>query len=207
MSGATTVECTKRAHEALAPVLEEAREHVIIGAEVKPSTSLMAELIALGFLSLIRAHMLKADGKPLGELAPKLSSEIIAPYLSQAAEKLDNACAPALDNPSAQRANMVPLRPHPRTVLALKAIASAPGLGSRQVGRAVGIEDNSGHISGLLRRFEQRGLIENASSRQAGSAQRAWFLTPYGQRILRILTGSFSGARWLEDSEQVEASA
>ncbi len=219
MSGATTLKCTERAHNALAPVLEEASEHVIVGAQIKPSSGLIAELLILGALSVIRAHMLRAEGKPLSELAPKLRSEILDPYLGQAAEKLDSAHElgdahtklgahePELRQQISERAEMVPLRPHPRTVLALKAIASAPGLGSRQVGRAVGIEDNSGHISGLLRRFEQRGLIENASSPQAGSAQRAWLLTPYGQRILEILSDGFSDARWPEGSEQQRASA
>jgi hypothetical protein len=206
VSGATTVKCTERVHDALRPVLEEARENVIVGAEIKPSTWLIAELVVLGSLSVIRAHMLKAEDQPLSELAPSLISEIIDPYLSQAAEKIDNACDCAPSKQIARRAEMVPIRPHPRTVLALRAIASAPGLGTRAVGRAVGI-DNSGQISGLLRRFEQRGLIENASSRQAKSGQRAWFLTPYGHRILEILTASFSTARWLEESEQVQASA
>ena len=37
--GATAGECVRRVQEALAPVLSEAREQIIIGAELRPSTA------------------------------------------------------------------------------------------------------------------------------------------------------------------------
>ena len=177
-SGAAVAKCSQRVYDALAPVFQQARETVIVGAQIKPPPRLIAELVVLACLSVIRARMLRADGRPLNELERSLSCEIVDPYLRRAAEKLDD------EDQTPQRAEMVPIRPHPRTIPALSAIASAPGLNSGEVGREVGIE-NSGHVSGLLRRFERRGLIENAAPRQARSAERAWFLTPYGQRILR----------------------
>ena len=202
MSGAATAKCTERVHAALLPVFEQARESVIVGAKIKPPSRLLAELVVLGSLSLIRAHMLKTDSGSLSELWPSLASEILGPYLGRAAERLDGAGSPGVP----QRAEMVPVRPHPRTVPALSVIASAPGLNTKQVGRAVGI-DNSGHIASILRRFEQRALIENAAARPGRSRERAWLLTPYGQRILEILTSSFNRARWLEESELAQVSA
>ncbi len=89
---------------------------------------------------------------------------------------------------------MVPIRPHSRTIQALRVIASAPRLSSREVGRAIGIDNNSGHISTLLHRLEQRGLIENASSHQAGRQSHTWFLTPYGARVLEVVAHSYAAA-------------
>jgi hypothetical protein len=202
LSGTATAECTEKLHGALLPVLEQARESVIVGAQIKPPSRLIAELVVLGSLSLIRAEMLSAEERSLAELCPALCAEILEPYLSRAAQRLDHPGSAGVP----QRAEMVPLRPHPRTVPALSVIASAPGLNTKQVGRAVGIE-NSGHIASILRRFQERGLIENAASRPARRGERAWLLTPYGQRILEILTSSFNRARWLDQSELSQVSA
>jgi hypothetical protein len=207
VSGTTTLTCTRRLHDALAPVLEAARDEVIVGAEVKPSSWLIAELIVLACLSLIRAQMLKARQRPLTELAPSLQTQVIEPYLGRAAQQAEHAGdLPGDRGKLPPRAEVVPIRPHPRTVLALQVIASAPGLSTRQIGGAVGI-DNSGHRSGLMHRLAQRGLIENASMREARSARHAWFLTPYGQRILEILDASSSTAHQLEESGQLKARA
>jgi hypothetical protein len=89
--------------------------------------------------------------------------------------------------------------------LALRAIAMVPRLSTLAVGRAVGIE-NSGHILGLLRRLDKRGLIENANPEVAREGH-AWLLTPYGQRILELFAASFSTARSSEESEQLKARA
>jgi hypothetical protein len=202
VSGAATEACTERLHVALLPVFEQARESVIVGAQVKPPSRLIAELVLLGCLSLIRAEMLSSEERSLTELSPALCTEILAPYLNRAAERLDHPGSVGVP----QRAEMVPLRPHPRTVPALSVIAAAPGLNTKQVGLAVGI-DNSGHIASILRRFEQRALIENAAPRPGRSRERAWLLTPYGQRILEIITSSFNRARWLKESELAQVSA
>jgi hypothetical protein len=60
----------------------------------------------------------------------------------------------------------------------LRVIACAPRSSSREVGRAIGIDNNSAHISGLLRRLEQRVLIENASSRQTARQPSSWLPSP-----------------------------
>ena len=196
VGGATARECVRRVQEALAPVLSEAREQIIIGAELRPSTALIAELVTLGVLSVIRAGILRGD--PLLELESPLMLHIIEPYLGRGAERADRAAQP---QPQPQpgklaypRTEMVPIRPHPRTIQALRAIAEAPRLSSREVGRAVGIENNSGHISMLLHRLEQRGLIANASSRRGGRQPHTWFLTPYGARVLEVVARSYAAA-------------
>jgi len=99
---------------------------------------------------------------------------------------------------------MVPIRPHPRTIQALRVIGSAPRLSSREVGRAVGIDNNSGHISMLLRRLQQRGLIEDASSRQSGRHSHTWYLTPYGARVLEVLAQTLTAASRHEHEQPLQ---
>ena len=95
LSGAATAACTEKLHAALLPVLEQARESVIVGAKIKPPSRLLAELVVLGSLSLIRARMLSAEERSLSELCPALCAEILAPYLGRAAQRLDESAAPA----------------------------------------------------------------------------------------------------------------
>jgi hypothetical protein len=195
LSGAFVPACIKRLHVPLAPVLLQAREQIIIGAEVRPSTWLIAELVLLGVLSTIRSQMLRGKERPLSELAPSLMANVVEPYLGRGAAKADlSATSPSAAGGATEiepRVEVVPIRPHPRTLLALRAICMVPRLSTLAVGRAVGIE-NSGHILGLLRRLQKRGLIENANPKVAREGH-AWLLTPYGQRILELVTGSVEG--------------
>lgn len=194
VGGAGTQECTRRVHAALLPVLEAAREEIIIGAEVRPSTWLIAELLTLAVLSVMRVRMLRPDGKPLAELAPELMENIVEPYLAKGTARIDER-RDGRARSDAERTEMVPLRPHPRPMQALRAIAAAPQLSSREVGRAVGVDNNSGHITQLLGRLEKRGLIENASSRRVERERSTWFLTPYGQRVLEVVSKTYRQAR------------
>ena len=187
VGAATTVQCVRQVQVALAPVLVQAREEIIIGAEVRPPAGLIAELLTLAVLSVIRAAMLKGDGEPLVGLAPSLLRHVVEPYLGRGAQRADRAGQSGAGAAAAERAEMVPIRPHQRTIQALQVIALTPRLSGREVGRAVGIENNSGHISTLLYRLQQRGLIENAGSRESKHQPQAWLLTPYGHRILQIL--------------------
>ena len=61
VGGANTQECTRRVHQGLHPVLEEAREEIIIGAEIRPPTWLIAELLTLAVLSALRARLLRSE--------------------------------------------------------------------------------------------------------------------------------------------------
>jgi AcrR family transcriptional regulator len=201
------LEYTGRVQDALADVLREGRGEVILGAELAPSTELIAELVTLGVLSVVRARLLKGQGAPLVELAPELMSFILVPYLGRGAAKADLAQKPGSAGESWPRAVVVPIRPHPRTMLALRVIASAPRLSNRQVAAAVGIQTEGGHSSELLKPLEQRGLIENASLGRAPREPNAWLLTPYGHRVLEVITDSFAAARRREAQEGVPGRA
>lgn len=80
------------------------------------------------------------------------------------------------------------LRSTYRTARVLTAIAANPGASNRAVAAAAGIEDE-GQASRLLKRLEDRGLIENtvsARDRQPGVAN-AWRLTARGVEAERAM--------------------
>jgi len=194
--GALAGECVRRVHGALGVVLEEGRGEVIVGADINPSTALIAELVTLGGLSLIRASMLRRPNTPLVDLAPLLMSSIVVPYLGPGAVKadlrgcVDRAAAAVSEVPA--RAAVVPIRPQPHSLLALNVLASAPFSSNPELAAAVGMD--SKQVSKALRLFEQRGLVENACSGLAPREPNAWLLTLYGHRILELITDSFVAA-------------
>jgi hypothetical protein len=192
-------ECTRRVHDGLAEVLEAGRGEVIVGADVAPSTELIAELVTLAVFSVVRARMLRGRRTRLVELAPALMRFIVVPYLGRGATKADLVGSPAAESES--RAVVVPIRPHHRTMLALHVILSTPRLSDREVATAVGINPEGGFRSELLRPLEQRGLIENASPGRAPREPKAWLLTLYGLRVLEVIADSFAAARRREEAE------
>jgi hypothetical protein len=194
--GARASECVRRVHNALGVVLEEGRGEVIVGADIDPPTALIAELVTLGGLSLIRASMLRQPNTPLVDLAPLLMSSIVVPYLGRGAAKADRCAEVDLTAAAASevpvRAEVVPIRPQPHTLLALNVLASAPFSSNPEMAAAVGL--GSKQASKALRLFEQRGLIENARSGLEPCEPNAWLLTPYGRRVLELIAESFAAA-------------
>jgi len=188
--GPAARDCTQRLQHALPDVLSAARDQVVIGDRLEPPAELIAELLATAVFSVIRGHMLRGPGRPLAALAPSLMSGIVAPYLGRGAARADRSSNEPCEGQSPPRPEVVPIRPHPRPVLALKAIASTPALSNEEVGVAVGIDrEASGQIAKLLKPLQRRGLIENASLATRPGEPNAWLLTPYGHRALQLLTG------------------
>jgi hypothetical protein len=198
-------ECARRVHQALGEVLREGRGEVIVGAELAPPTELIAELVTLAVFSVIRGRMLKGQRRPLVELAPVLMRFIVVPYLGRGAVKADLAGTPEVD--SGSRAVVVPIRPHPRTMLALELIVSRPRLSDCELAAALGVNPEGCFRSELLRPLEQRGLIENASPCRAPREPKAWLLTPYGHRVLEVIADSFAAAYRREAAEGVPGRA
>ncbi|HME02233.1 MAG TPA: hypothetical protein VKG38_04285 [Solirubrobacteraceae bacterium] len=193
--GAAAAHCTRRVHSALAEVLAEARGEVVLGGKLEPPAELIAELLATAVFSVIRAQMLKGQGRPLAQLASSLMSFIVVPYLGRGAVRADRASSHPADEPAHSRPEVLPIRPHPRPVRALEVIASRPHLSSRELGIAVGIEEESGgQVAKLLKPLKQRGLIETASLNRRRAEPNAWLLTPYGRRALQLLSAGPFGA-------------
>jgi DNA-binding MarR family transcriptional regulator len=166
-----------------------------------------------GVFSVIRTSLLEGDGAKLVELAPSLMGFIVAPYLGQAAARLELEGRPArrghttiprdtvlARSPELTRAATIartselPIRVTHRTTLVLHAIERTPYANNREIARAAGIADE-GQASKLLARLEQRGVIENVGVGPARGEPNAWLLTPSGRRAIDLISGRFaSGA-------------
>ena len=161
-------------------------------AESMPEPRLTAELLIGGVLSVIRARLSgpEGDARALAEMLPSLMSLIALAYLGQA----DASAELAADGPDPSRVPQLPLAsagasPVPvtyRTALVLGAIARAPRSSNREIAAAAGLGDE-GQTSHLLRRLAQRGLIEKVSPRNGSRREKAWLLTPCGQRVIELL--------------------
>lgn len=196
LDGVALLECAQRLEDVLSEVLQEAREELIIGAELAPPAALIAELSAIAVHSVIRRKMLTGSADKLVDLAPSLMTHIAAPYLERGAARADLIGGAAGASAAPVEAKVIPIRPHPRVMAALRSIASAPGSSSREVAIAVGLgAKDRRQTSNLLRRLEQRGLIETANPGRARHEHSSWLLTPYGHRVFGIIADSFAAMR------------
>jgi len=188
------------------------RGAVVVAKGPAPPPGLTSELVVGGVFSVIRTSLLEGDGTKLVELAPSLMGFIVAPYLGQAAARLEldgrparrgqsvpreAAVAPAPELPRAAaiaRTSELPIRVTHRTTLVLHAIERTPYANNREIAQAAGIADE-GQASKLLARLEQRGVIENVGVGPARGEPNAWLLTPSGRRAIDLISGRFaSGA-------------
>jgi hypothetical protein len=187
--GAAAPECNQRLHGVLVKLLNEGRGKEIAGEGLLSPPVLMAELIAGGVFSAIRARMLAQDGCALVELSPSLMAFMLAPYLGPAATRVELAGSSAASEASRPAHLPLPL-PIPvtyRTTLVLRAIASTPLSSNREIARAAGLTDE-GQTSHLLRRLQRRGLIEHVTPHGGSRRKKAWLLTPCGRRVVELLS-------------------
>ncbi len=169
-------------------------------ASVVPS-SLVAEGVVGGVLSVIRSRLAEKTHEPLLELTNPLMSMIVLPYLGAAAARRE------LERPtpvsSGRREGEVLLsdpfkdagmRLTYRTVRVLMAIAQQPQASNRQVGETAGITDQ-GQISKLLARLERIGLITNTGIHPGMGAPNSWTLTEDGERIAQSIRTNTEGGQ------------
>jgi hypothetical protein len=164
------------------------------------SPALMAELIAGGVFSVIRARILEGNGHdtPLVELAPSFVAFILAPYIGQTVTRAELAghsaaaegCSRTAELPTAQLPLRLPIQVTYRTTLVLRAIARVPLSSNREIAQAAGMTDE-GQTSHLLRRLGRRGLIAHVTPQSGSRRKKAWLLTPCGRRVIEPL--SFGG--------------
>ncbi len=185
-------EPARRVRGVLAGLMEERNGDAISGEKLAPSPALTAELVLGGVFSVIGARMCEpeASARALVELAPSLISFIAVVHLGQAAASAELAGGyAAADDASAWGVERLVAPPVPvsqRTTLVLSAIARAPRSSNREIAGAAGLGDE-GQTSHLLRRLEQRGLIEKVRPRSGSRRENAWLLTPCGQRVIELL--------------------
>jgi hypothetical protein len=146
-----------------------------------PASELTAELVVGGVFSVLQSRMLENPRQPFAELAPSLTAFVTAPYPGSSPGSDVGLAGTANDVKG--EAQQLPVRTTYRTTRVLDAIGDSPGLSNRDIADAAGLTDE-GQTSRLLRRLEQRGLVQNVGVGHAYGGANAWLLTAYGQRVL-----------------------
>jgi AcrR family transcriptional regulator/DNA-binding MarR family transcriptional regulator len=162
------------------------------------ATSLTAEGLIGGALSVVHARLLSARQGSFTELLNPLMSMIVLPYLGSVAARKElkrpvakgSAVRTAsVDNPLCN----LGMRLTYRTVRVLSAVAANPGCSNRLIGDASGVGDQ-GQISKLLTRLHRLGLIENGTDGSSRSERNAWELTAHGKEVADVVAGRVTHA-------------
>jgi hypothetical protein len=133
-----------------------------------------------GVVAVLRRRILERSGEPFVDLAPSLMAFIMAQYPGANA---NCAVDPLVADDHAQsQLQRLPMRVTYRTTRVLDAIGESPGLSNRDIAESAGLSDE-GQTSRLLRRLEQRGLVQNVGVGHAYGGANAWLLTAYGERV------------------------
>jgi hypothetical protein len=176
---ALALRCRARVLGVLSGLLDDGAPQAC--GELTGSPELTSELMAAGVFASVRSRVLMGEGGSLVGLAPPLMAFIVAPYLGQAAARLELEGRPEpFEERGAGGRRLYVTR---RTRLVLRAIEAAPRSSNREVAQAAGLVDE-GQASKLLHRLAGRGLIENVGSGQAGGRSNAWVLTSRGEQAL-----------------------
>jgi AcrR family transcriptional regulator len=194
-AGPAVAERRRRVLDGLAAVVDGGRSESKTGAEPPPLTG---QSTVGGAVSVIHAHVLEGNPRPLIELLNPLMSMIVHPYLGGAAARLE--LDRQVPEPKSARNDCVPKRARDpfkdlpiritfRTARVLAVIAAQPGASNRQIGDAAGVPDQ-GQISKLLSRLAGYGLIENHGEGHAKGEPNAWTLTERGQAIQETIAGT-----------------
>jgi hypothetical protein len=146
-----------------------------------PASELTAELVVGGVFSVLQARMLENPEEAFAELEPSLTAFVTAPYPGSG--RTPDVGRAGTGNEAASPAQRLPVRTTYRTTRVLSAIGDSPGLSNREIADAAGLTDE-GQTSRLLRRLDQRGLVENVGLGHTHGGANAWLLTPYGERVL-----------------------
>jgi AcrR family transcriptional regulator len=157
----------------------------------RPST-LTAEGVVGGALSIIQTRLLEADREPLTELVNPLMGMIVLPYLGLPAVGRELEHSPSKSREAAAPRSSDPLRTVGmrltyRTVCVLLSVAAQPGSSNREIAVASGIADQ-GQISKLLGRLEGLGLVCNEHAEPGRGSPNAWKLTRKGEHVGQALS-------------------
>ncbi len=142
------------------------------------SSSLIAEMVVGGVVSVVQSQLLERTTNPLVELAPSLMAFILGLYQR--------------NGRGVSEREHLPVRPTYRTTRVLEAVSAAPRSNNREIADAAGLRDQ-GQTSKLLSRLEQRGLVENVGLGAAYGEPNEWLLTAAGGRVLEAAPGLSAG--------------
>jgi DNA-binding IclR family transcriptional regulator/AcrR family transcriptional regulator len=175
----------------------------VLDDERAPSRSypppLTAQAVVSGALGVLDERLSKPNPGALLELSNPLMSFIALPFLGAHAAR--GELRRPVDATSAVE-HSVPLGllqdpgeglSHHRTVLVLRVLADEPGLSNWEVARRVGVTDQA-HMSRILARMGQLGLICNARRARSPAHANAWQLTAAGEQLEAVITREATAA-------------
>jgi hypothetical protein len=175
----------KRRHQPLQPLLRvlvtETQAQASASGWFVPWPELTADLVVGGITSVLRTCIREGACEPFMELVPSLMGFIMAQYPGSSTNV--TAAGTASGNDVGSRLQRLPVRVTYRTTRVLDAIGDSPGMNNRDIADAAGLTDE-GQTSRLLRRLEERGLVQNVGVGHTYGGANAWLLTAYGQRVL-----------------------
>ena len=145
-----------------------------------PWSELTAELVVGGVVAVLRKRIREESDNPFVELAPSLMAFIMAQHPGANANL--NAEHTTAANGAESQLQRLPVRVTYRTTRVLDAVGESPGLSNRDIAEAAGLADE-GQTSRLLRRLEERGLVQNVGLGHTYGGANAWLLTAYGERV------------------------
>jgi DNA-binding MarR family transcriptional regulator len=187
VEGLAALECQRRLQDVLGALLREGRGREIARSEFR-TTAFTSELILGGVFSVIRTRMLDEERGGLVELAPPLMAFIVAQYLGSPLARVELSETSTAAGDAASPSGELPILFTHRTTLVLRAIAALPRSSNAAIARAAGLTDE-GQMSKLLKRLEQRGLIEHVTPQRGSRRLKAWLITPTGRRVLLSFGG------------------
>lgn len=179
----------------LARILEQGRKT----GKAEDVSTLVAEGIVGGVLSVIQTRLTNTDREPLISLTNELMSMILLPYLGPAAARRELKRAtpassfetveqPMLGDPFKETG----MRLTYRTVRVLMATAEHPGASNRVIADTAEITDQ-GQISKLLGRLERAGMLTNTGLGPGQGAPNVWTLTDKGRQVTDSIRANTEG--------------
>lgn len=183
-AGPVALERRQRVFAHLVSAIDEGHKEAKAGFD--PS-SLTAEGVVGGVLSVLHARIAEREKGALVELTSSLVGMILLPYLGPTIARNETERPTPKGHDEKPTAHRDPLRDLQmrltyRTVRVLIAVAANPGSSNRTVGDAAGIADQ-GQISKLLARLHGLGLIQNTGAGSARGEPNAWTLTTTGWEV------------------------
>jgi len=149
---------------------------------------LTAQAVLSGARGVLCGRLSQPHPGPLVELAGPLMSFIVLPFLGAKAARAELRRALDATSAAAQTMPLALLQEsgdgphHRRTVLVLKVLAAESGLNNREVAHRAGVTDQA-HMSRILMRMRQLGLIRNTRDSTSAAHTNAWQLTASGAQL------------------------
>lgn len=182
-----------RREETIAQLIRIVERGAGEGKTARVPTSLTAEGLVGGVVSVIRRRLTEKPCAPLIDLVNPLMSMIVLPYLGAGAARRElKRPIPTLVPAGHERTvtgdlfKGAGMRLTYRTVRVLMAIEQHPGASNRLIAEIAQITDQ-GQTSKVLGRLKRAGILTNSGLGVARGAPNEWTLTPAGRQLTESL--------------------